>query len=254
LLDHAPEEELKWAESHARFFAPKRVAGRVVRSGVFNMGLSLTVKRIERALRNPGRYYDAPPNGVRGLRLDVENKRNASGIFRYQRGGVDRVMGLGPLWKVELDEARELARAAWKLLDEGIDPIAARRAEKAKKAEALTFKAASESYYEQHQASWSNATHARQFLSSLAAFAYPVLVATCRSRPSTPRPCCEFWSRKSRPAAAYPNTARMTHSGSGVCIAAVETTMIFVDFEEQSWSTLARGERESHPLAGIRTI
>ena len=84
-------------------------------------------------------------------------------------------MGLGPLWKVELDEARELARAAWKLLDEGIDPIAARRAGKAKKVEVLTFRAAAEEFYEQHKGKWSNKTHSRQFLSSLNAFAFPIL-------------------------------------------------------------------------------
>ena len=112
---------------------------------------------------------------MRGLRLDVENKRNACWIFRFQRGGLDRVMGLGPLWKVGLEEARELARAAWKQLDGGTDPIAARRAERAKKVEALIFRAAAEEFHEQHKGKWSNATHRRQFLSSLNAFAFPIL-------------------------------------------------------------------------------
>ncbi len=175
LLDHAPKRSLNERRVTVHFSARK--GWREGWSGVeFHMGKSLTVKRIERALRNPpGRHYDAPPNGVRGLRLDVENKRNAYCIFRYQRGGLDRVMGLGPLWKVELDEARELARAAWKLLDEGIDPIAARRAGKAKKVEVLTFRAAAEEFYEQHKGKWSNKTHSRQFLSSLNAFAFPIL-------------------------------------------------------------------------------
>jgi hypothetical protein len=143
-------------------------------------------KRIARALKNPGRYRDGGPNGVPGLMLVVENERNASWTLRYQRGLTKKGkrathdMGLGPLWLVkELEAARELARTAREQLRIGIDPIAARRAEKAaqkaSEARALTFRAAAEAFFDQHERKWSNATHRRQFLSSLSAFAFPIL-------------------------------------------------------------------------------
>jgi hypothetical protein len=81
-------------------------------------------------------------------------------------------MGLGPLWLVEQEKARELAREARQQLRQGIDPLTARRAEKAaqkaSEARALTFREASEAFYDQHKAKWSNRKHAAQFLSSLA--------------------------------------------------------------------------------------
>ena len=60
------------------------------------------------------------------------------------------------------------------LLD-GIDPIDARRAERAKATQVVTFKAAAEAYNALHEQKWRNAKHRKQFLASLACYAYPVL-------------------------------------------------------------------------------
>jgi hypothetical protein len=50
----------------------------------------LTVKRVER-LREPGRYSDGG-----NLYLQVTNADNRSWVFRYERDGRERAMGLGP--------------------------------------------------------------------------------------------------------------------------------------------------------------
>jgi integrase len=139
--------------------------------------MALTVKRIDR-LKEPGRYLDA-----HGLYLQVMNATNRSWLLRYERAGVKRWMGLGPLHAFTLDEARERARQARQLLADGIDPIEARRNERAEKetaaalaaAKAITFKEAAERYYAFHSPKWKNAKHAAQFLSTLSMYAYPIL-------------------------------------------------------------------------------
>ena len=60
------------------------------------------------------------------------NPNNASWQLRYQRNGRERWFGLGPLHAVTLKDARERARTARLQLLDGIDPIDARRAERAK--------------------------------------------------------------------------------------------------------------------------
>ena len=58
---------------------------------------------------------------------------------------------------------------------DGIDPIDVRRAERAKATQVMTFKAAAEAYNALHEPKWRNAKHRKQFLASLACYAYPVL-------------------------------------------------------------------------------
>ena len=70
--------------------------------------------------------------------------------------------------------ARAGASGRLQLLD-GIDPIDARRAERAKATQVVTFKAAAEAYNALHEQKWRNAKHRKQFLASLACYAYPVL-------------------------------------------------------------------------------
>ena len=55
---------------------------------------------------------------------------NKSWFFRFARDGQERRMGLGSLQDVSLARARELANAARRLHRDGIDPIAARNAER----------------------------------------------------------------------------------------------------------------------------
>jgi hypothetical protein len=65
--------------------------------------MSLTAKQVTK-LVEPGRYYDA-----HGLSLQVFSATNRSWLFRYQRDGRERWMGLGPLHAVSLREFLEAA-------------------------------------------------------------------------------------------------------------------------------------------------
>ena len=103
--------------------------------------MQLTAKRVATLVKRPGRYHDG-----HGLILVVVNPNNASWQLRYQRNGRERWLGLGPLHTVTLKDARERARAARLQLLDGIDPIDARRAERAKATQVMTFKAAAEAY------------------------------------------------------------------------------------------------------------
>jgi integrase len=92
-------------------------------------------------------------------------------------------MGLGPVGDFTLDEARERARRARQLLRDGIDPLDARKDERAKQtsekalaaAANVTFKECVEQYYNFHSRKWNNAKHSAQFLSTMKMYAYPAL-------------------------------------------------------------------------------
>jgi integrase len=113
-----------------------------------------------------------------GLYLQVRGPEVKSWIFRWERDGKQRSMGLGSAFTITLAEAREAAQEARKLLLAGGDPIAARDAERAEaKVEALkskTFEQCAEIYIEAHRAGWRNEKHMAQWLSTLKAYAYPV--------------------------------------------------------------------------------
>src|SRR6187397_1836704 len=132
--------------------------------------MQLTAKRVATLVKRPGRYHDG-----HGLILVVVNPTNASWQLRYQLNGRERWLGLGPMHTVTLKDARERARAARLQLLDGIDPIDARRAERVKATQVVTFKAAAGAYYALHEQKWRHAKHRKQFLASLASYAYPVL-------------------------------------------------------------------------------
>ncbi|MDF0521591.1 integrase arm-type DNA-binding domain-containing protein [Bradyrhizobium yuanmingense] len=148
--------------------------------------MKLTVKGVERALKKPGRYRDG-----RGLLLQVNSATNASWVFRYERGGRERWLGLGPLSLLSLAEARDKAHEARKLLFNGIDPMEQRKAEKAAKAiepsAALSFEEAARQYFDQHQQKWRNPKHRAQFLSTLEQYAFPLIGRVAISQIDTPR-------------------------------------------------------------------
>jgi Arm domain-containing DNA-binding protein len=88
-----------------------------------------------------------------------------SWVYRFMLNRRARSMGLGPFYDVSLGEARELARAARKLVRSGVDPIDARKTQKVARvleaAKSITFKKAAEDYIELHRASWTNAISAK---------------------------------------------------------------------------------------------
>ena len=126
----------------------------------------LSAKRMERLRHQSGRYLDE-----RGLCPQV-GPNGASWIFRYERHNKERWLGLGSLHTFNLDEARERARLARQQLKQGTDPLASKRLAAAK---TLSFRECCVAFYDARKHSWTNDRHAKQFLSTLEAHAFPVL-------------------------------------------------------------------------------
>jgi hypothetical protein len=139
-------------------------------------------------LRAPGRYADGG-----GLYLQVskaQRARSGSGaaggndvtkswLFRFERGGRERQMGLGPITIVSLADARERARAARRLLLDGHDPIEARQRERdalrLAAAKAMTFAECADAFITAHAPGWRNEKHAAQWRATLKTYAEPLL-------------------------------------------------------------------------------
>jgi len=124
----------------------------------------------------PGMYADG---GGLYLRVTPEGARNW--VLRFMLNRHPRWMGLGPLALYGLQEARAKALDARRKRYEGIDPIDARRAERARQrldaAKAITFKQCGEAYITAHRAGWRNDKHATQWGATLSTYAYPVIGA-----------------------------------------------------------------------------
>lgn len=124
--------------------------------------------------------------GVAGLYLQVLPSRVVRGvtvpggrswILRVVVGGKRRDMGLGGYPTVPLAGARDRARTARELIDQGKDPIAERKSAKrtllADAARTITFEEAAKAYMAAHEASWKNAKHREQWRNTLKSLAYP---------------------------------------------------------------------------------
>src|SRR5689334_6339328 len=138
----------------------------------------LTALRVMR-IRKPGMFADG--HGLY-LQVTVKNRESEpakSWIYRYMLRGRAREMGLGPFHTVSLSRARDLALKQRQLRLQGIDPIDARRAERAQSAldsaKAITFQECAEKYMAAHKAAWSNAKHVGQWRATLATYAGPIM-------------------------------------------------------------------------------
>ena len=125
------------------------------------------------AKKAPGYYADGD-----GLYLQVSASGSKSWILRYMLNKRAREMGLGSVSKYTLSEAREKARKYRQLLDEGIDPIVHRQAERDKNLETLqqrrTFLQCAQEYHQLHASSWKNRKHAEQWINTLTTYAFPI--------------------------------------------------------------------------------
>jgi integrase len=142
----------------------------------------LTARQVA-TLRKPGRYGDG---GGLWLQItcafDGSRRVTKSWLFWFTSpNGRTRQMGLGAADTFTLADARERARQARKLVADGIDPIEARRqqrmAAKLDTARAISFRQAAEKYIGSHKAGWKNAKHAKQWPTTLEAYAYPIIGA-----------------------------------------------------------------------------
>jgi integrase len=137
----------------------------------------LTALRVEKQ-RKPGLYPDG--NGVYlQVTLGADGSPRKSWLFRFRmQGRRERRMGLGPFPDVSLQHARDKASTARKLCKDGIDPVEARKAERAKAklsaARSMTFNQCAEAYITAHRAGWRNVKHAAQWTSTLESYVSPI--------------------------------------------------------------------------------
>jgi len=110
------------------------------------------------------------------------NHIRRSWVFRYERNGRRRDVGLGPLRHLDLAEARKQARKKRQQILDGIDPFTAkqriRREELdrlAAEKRATTFRQCAEQCIADHEDGWKNPKHRAQWRATLKTYAYPVL-------------------------------------------------------------------------------
>lgn len=127
---------------------------------------------LPKLFRTPGYHHDGG-----GLYLQVTATGGRSWVFRYMLNKRSREMGLGSADNWDLTSIRQRADELRRLLDQGIDPIEQRNAERRALAQKLetsrTFKQCAELFHEKNAAAWKNAKHSAQFLSTLESYAYP---------------------------------------------------------------------------------
>ena len=113
------------------------------------------------------------------LYLSVTSPASRAWIFRYQRGGKRREMGLGPYPLVSLSRARALAddhRRA--LVVDGLDPLEQRAAAKVAAAKAgHTFEWCALEHAKAMSANWTSKRHAAEWVRSLRGHVFPLLGA-----------------------------------------------------------------------------
>lgn len=128
-------------------------------------------------ITEPGYYADGD-----GLYLQVtagNGGPSKSWLFRYSLNQKRREMGLGALATYSLAEARDLAKICRQSVNQGVDPIDARNAMRAKTAldaaQSVTFRFCAEKYIASHKAAWKNKKHGAQWTATLESYAYPVI-------------------------------------------------------------------------------
>jgi integrase len=133
----------------------------------------LTALRV-RQLNKPGLYADGG-----NLYLQVGKTGAKSWIYRYKIAGKQIVMGLGSLHAFGLADAREAAQAYRKIQAGGVDPVDARRRERAHQklaaARGLSFGECAISYINSHKVGWRDGGRSeRQWSASIATYIKPV--------------------------------------------------------------------------------
>jgi len=127
------------------------------------------------ATNAPGRYHDGA-----GLYLVITDG-GKSWLYRYTLRARTREMGLGSVAAFPLAAARKRARAVRQQVEDGIDPIDAKRAaeaaERAQEARFVSFKEEARACIAAHRKGWGNSKHAEQWETTIEVYAYPVIGA-----------------------------------------------------------------------------
>ena len=124
-----------------------------------------------RNLKTPGRY----PDGAT-LYLVVWPSGSKSWVQRLTIGGRRADLGLGGYPAMSLAQARRKAQDNRALAKSGGDPLAEKR-EAAVVAAMPTFEALARQHITEHRHAWRNSKHAAQWLSTLEAYAFPIIGA-----------------------------------------------------------------------------
>ncbi|GAA0567891.1 tyrosine-type recombinase/integrase [Halomonas salifodinae] len=112
-----------------------------------------------------------------GLYLQITAGGSVSWIYRFKLQGKQRYMGLGSYPDVSLALARERAGDHRKLVKKGQDPMEVNVEQEQTGETTPTFTSCAARYIKSHRRSWRNAKHARQWVSTLKAYARPVIGA-----------------------------------------------------------------------------
>jgi integrase len=113
------------------------------------------------------------------LYFRVTDSGSRGWIFRFAMGRKTRDMGLGSYPDITLAKARELATECRRMVKDGVDPIEARKEERAagriEAAKSMTFDECAMAYIAAHEASWRNAKHRQQWATTLKTYVSPVI-------------------------------------------------------------------------------
>jgi integrase len=149
------------------------------------MGKLITVTELKAALLAAKRKPLSSPKrlGVgQGLHLLLKpGAEGGSWVLRLVVNGKRRDMGLGAYPAVSLAEARQGAAEALQQARSGMDPLAARNAQKAAQRQVtdsptvITFRDAAIEVIASKRHGWSNPKHAAQWISTLEKFCFPVI-------------------------------------------------------------------------------
>lgn len=133
---------------------------------------ALTVSR----LKTPGFHA---VGGVAGLHLQVSKRGARSWILRVVVGSRRRDVGLGGFPDVSLAMAREKARQIREKIEQGVDPVAERKAARqqliALAARSKTFDECAAELIKRKQVGFRSAKHAKQWSATLKRYASPVV-------------------------------------------------------------------------------
>jgi len=129
-----------------------------------------------RQLSRPGLHA---VGGVAGLCIQVKESGAKSWLLRTTVGGRRRSIGLGAFPDVPLKDAREAARDMKYKIRDGVDPVEDRKAAQRALADAnasrITFDEAARKYLAAKRQEFRNPKHARQWETTLAHYASPVI-------------------------------------------------------------------------------
>jgi integrase len=129
----------------------------------------LNALKVDKA--GPGMHADGD-----GLYLQVGQNGGRSWLYRYTIAGKERYLGLGSVKDISLRQAREKAADARKLKSSGVDPLEAKRSQRASdESGGVTFSQAADKYIAAHETEWKNRKHRQQWRNTISTYATPII-------------------------------------------------------------------------------